>query len=75
MITLDHTILRVRDLEKSIRFYQEVLGFKHEGKLDRFEIIRVHDGFTIDLVESDPKDQSIMHSVWAENHSTRSMPA
>jgi glyoxylase I family protein len=57
MITLDHTILRVRDLEKSIRFYQEVLGFKHEGKLDRFEIIRVHDGFTIDLVESDPKDQ------------------
>jgi catechol 2,3-dioxygenase-like lactoylglutathione lyase family enzyme len=47
----------VRDLEKSIRFYQDVLSFKHEGKLDRFEIIRVHDGFTIDLIESDPKDQ------------------
>lgn len=35
MITLDHTVLRVRDLEESIRFYQDVLGFKHEGQLDR----------------------------------------
>ena len=50
IITLDHTVLNVRDLGKSIRFYQEVLGFKHEGRLDRFESIRVHDGFTIDLV-------------------------
>ena len=36
MITLDHTVLRVRDLDESIRFYQDVLGFKHEGKLDPF---------------------------------------
>ncbi len=57
MITLDHTVLRLRNLDQAIRFYQEVLGFKHEGKLDRFEIIRVHDGFTIDLVEANPKDQ------------------
>jgi catechol 2,3-dioxygenase-like lactoylglutathione lyase family enzyme len=56
MITLDHTVLRVRDLEASIRFYQDVLGFKHEGRLDPLEIIRVHEGFTIDLVESDPTD-------------------
>jgi glyoxylase I family protein len=55
-------------LEKSIRFYQEVLGFKHEGKLDRFEIIRVHDGFTIDLVESDPKDQ--IHYVFCMGRKT-----
>jgi glyoxalase/bleomycin resistance protein/dioxygenase superfamily protein len=48
--TSSNSFLRVRDLEKSIRFYQDVLGFKHEGKLDRFEIIRVHDGFTIDLI-------------------------
>ncbi|MGH8589490.1 MAG: VOC family protein [Gammaproteobacteria bacterium] len=57
MITLDHTILHVRDLERSIHFYHEVLGFKHEGRLDPFEIIRVHEGLTIDLVESDPKDR------------------
>lgn len=36
MITLDHTVLRVRDLDESIRFYQDVLGVKHEGKLDPF---------------------------------------
>ncbi len=56
MITLDHTVLRVRDLEASIRFYRDVLGFKHEGKLDPFEVMRVHAGFTIDLVESDPEE-------------------
>lgn len=56
MITLDHTVLRVRDLEESIRFYQDVLGFKHGGQLEPFEIMRVNDGFTIDLIESDPKD-------------------
>jgi len=56
MIILDHTILHVGDLKKSIRFYHEILGFKHEGRLDPFEIIRVHEGFTIDLVESDPKE-------------------
>jgi len=48
----------------SWNFYPEGLGFKHEGKLDRFEIIRVHDGFTIDLVQSNPKDRihyAILH--------------
>ena len=43
---------------------RKVLGFKQEGNLDRFEIIRVHDGFTIDLVESNPKNQihyAILH--------------
>jgi len=57
MITLDHTVLRVRDARESVRFFQEVLGFEHEGKLDPFEIMRVNEGLTLDLIEEEPTGQ------------------
>lgn len=57
MISLDHTILRVRNQAESIRFYQQVLGLKHEGSAGPFEILRVHEGLTIDLIQQIPQDR------------------
>jgi catechol 2,3-dioxygenase-like lactoylglutathione lyase family enzyme len=56
-ISLDHMILRVRKQAESLRFYQQVLTFKHEGRAGPFDILRVHDGFTLDLMEQAPQDQ------------------
>jgi catechol 2,3-dioxygenase-like lactoylglutathione lyase family enzyme len=49
-------ILRVRNQAESVRFYQEILAFKHEGRADPFDILRVHEGFTLDLSEQ-PMDR------------------
>jgi glyoxylase I family protein len=57
MISLDHMILRVRNQAESVRFYQQILAFKHEGRADPFDILRVHEGFTLDLMEQVPQDQ------------------
>jgi glyoxylase I family protein len=57
MISLDHMILRVCDQAESVRFYQQILAFKHEGRVDPFDILRVHDGFTLDLMEQVPQNQ------------------
>jgi catechol 2,3-dioxygenase-like lactoylglutathione lyase family enzyme len=57
MICLDHMILRVRNQADSVRFYQQILAFQHEGRADPFDILRVHEGFTLDLMEQMPQDQ------------------
>ena len=53
---LDHIVLRVRDVDKSIRFYTEVLGLRPE-RLDEFEdnkvpfpSVRINDDTIIDLL-------------------------
>lgn len=40
MATLDHLILKVNDLEASLRFYVEVMGFSHEGRDGPFTVIK-----------------------------------
>jgi glyoxylase I family protein len=57
MIVLDHTVLRVSDQAKSVDFYRDVLGLVHEGRAGSFEIMRVNQGFTIDLVEQAPQER------------------
>ncbi|WP_316681068.1 VOC family protein [Ralstonia flaminis] len=49
MIALDHISLRVRDLARSITFYSQVLGFRHEGQHGPYDIMRVNDAFTLNL--------------------------
>jgi glyoxylase I family protein len=56
MVTLDHIILRVRDPVASAHFYQEVLGFRHEGREGPFELVRVNESFTLDLMGETPRD-------------------
>jgi len=56
MAELDHMILRVSDPVKSIRFYEDVLGFRHEGRAGPFEVVRVNEGFTLDLLPEPPNE-------------------
>lgn len=58
MTNLDHLILQVCNPAESVRFYEEVLAFKYEGKAEPFEILRVNEGLTLDLMEQAPQDQS-----------------
>jgi len=57
MISLDHTILRVRDCTESVSFYRDILGLRHEGRAGPFEVMRVHAGLTLDLMQRAPNDQ------------------
>lgn len=41
MAALDHLILKVNDLDASVRFYVEVLGFEAAGQDGPFTVIRV----------------------------------
>ncbi len=49
---LDHLVLRVRNLERSIRFYCEVLGCTEERRLDALGLVQLRAGRSlIDLVD------------------------
>ena len=52
-VSLDHTIVPVHNLSESIDFYKSILGFKYDGKFFNFEIIRINDGLTFDLIEKE----------------------
>jgi len=52
-VTLDHTVVTVKDIPATIKFYTDILGFKYDGHVAHFEVIRVNEGLTLDLVEGD----------------------
>jgi len=55
---MDHIVLRVRDVEKSLHFYTEILGLKPErveqfkAGAVRFPSVRLNDDTIIDLFPS-----------------------
>src|ERR1051326_8540665 len=49
MAAIDHLILNVNDIDASVDFYVNVLGFKHEGEDGPFTVIRVSDDFTLQV--------------------------
>ncbi|MFZ6816161.1 VOC family protein [Undibacterium sp. Rencai35W] len=49
MPALDHIIMKVNDLQSSIAFYTEILGFTAEGTDGPFTLIRVNPEFQIQL--------------------------
>jgi catechol 2,3-dioxygenase-like lactoylglutathione lyase family enzyme len=49
MTTIDHLILSVNDVPSSVDFYVNVLGFELEGEDGPFTVIRVNEGFTLQL--------------------------
>ena len=51
---IDHVVLRVRDLERSLRFYGDVLGCKTERRIEALGLTQLRAGASlIDLVEVD----------------------
>ena len=49
MKRLDHLILKVSDLNETLAFYTEVLGFTAEGQDGPFSVLRVSEEFTIQV--------------------------
>jgi glyoxylase I family protein len=56
---LDHLVLRVADLDRAIRFYEQVLGCHVERRLDQPKLVQLRAGASmIDLVPAGPPPQS-----------------
>jgi glyoxylase I family protein len=52
--SLDHVVLRVADLERSLRFYRDMLGCTEERRIDAIGLIQLRAGTSlIDLVPVD----------------------
>jgi glyoxylase I family protein len=53
---LDHVVLRVRDVERAIRFYADVLGCREERRIEALGLYQLRAGSAlIDLVAADSK--------------------
>jgi catechol 2,3-dioxygenase-like lactoylglutathione lyase family enzyme len=51
---IDHVVLRVRDLERSLHFYVQVLGCREERRIEKLGLIQLRAGSSlIDLVPVD----------------------
>ena len=49
MTSIDHIILNVNNLDESVAFYTDVMGFANEGTDGPFTVIRVSANFTMQL--------------------------
>jgi catechol 2,3-dioxygenase-like lactoylglutathione lyase family enzyme len=49
LATIDHVILKVNDVQASVAFYVDVLGFEHGGQDGPFTVVRAGDGCVIQL--------------------------
>ena len=49
MARLDHIILKVNDLDASVEFYTQVMGFKNDGVDGPFTVIRTSEDFQMQI--------------------------
>jgi len=50
-VFLDHTILEVKDLAKSVAFYRDVVGLESRGRSGSFEVMLITPDLALDLWE------------------------
>lgn len=51
---IDHVVLRVHDLDRMIRFYEQALGCDIERRLEQLQLVQLRAGASLlDLVKSD----------------------
>lgn len=51
---IDHVVLRVHDLDRMIRFYEQALGCNVERRLDQLQLVQLRAGACLlDLIKSD----------------------
>jgi len=60
MVELDYIILKVNELDKSVVFYTEVLGFENAGVDGPFTVIRTGENFRSSLRPGARRGLSIM---------------
>jgi catechol 2,3-dioxygenase-like lactoylglutathione lyase family enzyme len=48
-VSLDHLIIRVNDIDESVRFHTEILGLRFEGSDRLFGVLRVSPDLTLQL--------------------------
>jgi glyoxylase I family protein len=54
---IDHVVLRVRDLQAMVRFYEQALGFNVERTLDRLKLVQMRAGASLlDLIAAERPD-------------------
>jgi catechol 2,3-dioxygenase-like lactoylglutathione lyase family enzyme len=51
-ITLNHTIVRVRDKDAAARFFAEIFGLPFKGLGGHFAAVRVNDTLTLDFADA-----------------------
>lgn len=49
MVAIDHIILNVNNIDESVAFYIDVMGFTSEGQDGPFTVMRVSSDFTLQL--------------------------
>ncbi|MBS0518317.1 MAG: VOC family protein [Proteobacteria bacterium] len=51
---IDHVVLRVRDLEGMVRFYEQALGFEVERTLETLKLVQMRAGASLlDLIQGE----------------------
>lgn len=56
-VNLDHIIVEVKDVQKSIAFYCDLLGFRHRPDLSKvFTVIQVNENLGLDLLAAETVD-------------------